>query len=44
MLLLDVSSIWQPDAKGSKRRGWLIILSATVVSAVLALVAFTDVL
>jgi hypothetical protein len=43
-LLHEITSIWQPDTKGSKWRGWLILLSAVLLSALLALIAFTDVL
>jgi hypothetical protein len=44
MFFNDLASLWQSDAKGSKWRAWLILLSAVLVSAVLALIVFTDVL
>ena len=43
-ILESLSWLWQPDANGSRRRAWLIIGLATLTSAVLAAVAFTDLL
>jgi hypothetical protein len=44
IFLNDLVSLWQPDAKGSKWRALLILLGAVLVSAVLGLIVFTDVL
>ena len=44
IFLNDLVSLWQPDAKGNKWRAGLILLSAVLVSAVLGLIVFTDVL
>ena len=44
IILNDLVSLWQPDAKGRKWRALLILFSAVIVSAVLALIVFTDVL